>query len=330
MRVNNRHFRPAFTLIELLTVIGIIILLIGILLPVLASIRRAAWATDSQAAISNLAAACERYRQDFSAYPGVIPNTAFTASTGLLTTPITMTMTENCVLSLLGGWEPDPATVTNPASYVPAQVGNGPMGHTPILPSRRRYQPYFDANFGSTVQGYTSGTTWNQTAMTTANSNQYDSVDNATIPEFIDKFPDAMPIIYLRARTGTQSFSAIATLTMDATTQYNPNLILPYIEPDTRGSTTRTPFPGNKKFPGSSEDTNFNGTLDAGEDADGNGRLSYDFSTDGGVTGSVGKYFQNPGVTNEVRQKDGFWLIGAGPDRKFGTRDDQTNFGPIQ
>src|SRR5205085_2333742 len=113
--------------------------------------------------------------------------------------------------------------------------------------------------------------------------------------------------------------------TMNDQTQYNPALITPYAN-RRAGSTTPT-------FPESSENINNSNSLtpDAGEDTNANGRCDYDWSVNNdGIAPSPGKYFRNPGVTTEVRQKDGFWLIGAGPDRKFGTRDDQTNFGPIQ
>jgi hypothetical protein len=116
---------------------------------------------------------------------------------------------------------------------------------------------------------------------------------------------------------------------MNETTQYNHAQLLPYAN---RRSTGATPV-----FPESSENTNNNGPAsgptpaDPGEDTNGNNRCDYDWSVnDDGLTPSPGKYFRNPGVLTEVRQKDGFWLIGAGADRKFGTKDDQTNFGPIQ
>src|SRR3954470_19592285 len=79
--------REAFTLVELLVVIGIIVVLIGILLPVLGGVRKRAWATSSQASIMKLADAMERYHQDFNAYPGVLSNSAFDTATGCATAP---------------------------------------------------------------------------------------------------------------------------------------------------------------------------------------------------------------------------------------------------
>ncbi len=38
-------------------------------------------------------------------------------------------------------------------------------------------------------------------------------------------------------------------------------------------------------------------------------------------------YFRNPSMPEQTRQKDSFILISAGPDGKYGTKDDITNFG---
>src|SRR3954468_19172341 len=126
-RNSRLRLREGFTLVELLVVIGIIIVLIGILLPVLGHVRKAAWGASSQASIMNLASAIERYRQEFNAYPGLFSNSSFDATTGLApmqtsagTTNITMS--ENLVLSLLGGFEPG---ASGTPAYNGAMVGNG-------------------------------------------------------------------------------------------------------------------------------------------------------------------------------------------------------------
>lgn len=316
--------RRAFTLVELLTVIGIIVLLIGILLPVIASVRRAGWQTDSQAAIVNLSSAIERYQSDFRAYPGPAPNLAFNGTGAFAGRTETydgvfyhrLTTSEFMVLALVGGWEPVGTGV-----FQAAQVGSGPMSHNPIASARRRWPPYIDAVPGQNLLPETPGggptVRWNRRAMTTADGNNYDTYDNPSVPEFIDRFPDAMPILYLRANVGATAVAS-ESYSPTAPAQYVWNQLYPYI---------RDPDASN--FPASSEDTNNNNLLDAGEDQNGNGTLDKDFAT-----GQA--YFRNPGIgdpgnaaTWQPRQKDGFWLIGAGPDRKYGTRDDQTNFGGL-
>lgn len=307
----RNYNRRGFTLIELLTVIGIIILLIGILIPVLRVIRGTSYATASQAAVMNLANAIERYRQDFAAYPGVISNARFATATGVadaIGSPAQagMTMSENLFLALAGGWEPGsnpPSTSTLDQN----QIGNGPMSHNPVASARRRSSPYFDVTPGVTVQDKP----WNRVAID-AGVHGYASLDRANIPEFIDRFPDPLPILYLRARPGTTG-----VLEVGATpAQYRVQHIYPYIRQ-----------PAATNFPGSTEDVNNNRITDPGEDLNGNNSNNSPSERDFG--GNATTYFTNPSIPNTARQKDGFILIGAGQDRKYGTRDDQTNFGPL-
>ncbi len=62
--------RPAFTLIELLVVISIIALLVGILLPALASARKAAMAAQCLANVRSLAQANYNYAVDYERFIG--------------------------------------------------------------------------------------------------------------------------------------------------------------------------------------------------------------------------------------------------------------------
>jgi hypothetical protein len=292
--------------VELLVVIGIIVVLIGILLPVVNHARQAAWKANSAASISNLAAAVERYRQDFNAYPGPVGNgntvtPEFNTADGRNTARGGMTMTENLVLGLLGGWEPG-ANPPISSAYDYRKVGSGPMSHSGIVSARRRYPAYFDFVPGRTVRSaWGPNGTWNRPGVSLDSDNSYNSVDRVDIPEFIDAFPDQMPILYVRASAAAPSYVGGK---LGPNTQYNPAHLLPYLK-------SQAAFPGNTEFPGYSSPG------------------VRDFA-------SVEAYFRNPAIgsdstptTWEVRQKDGFWLIGAGPDRKYGTKDDQTNFGSL-
>jgi len=71
-----RRARAGFTMIELLTVIGIIIILMGILIPVVSSVRRKMYEADTQHELANIATACNNYFNDFHFFPGPIPDAA--------------------------------------------------------------------------------------------------------------------------------------------------------------------------------------------------------------------------------------------------------------
>lgn len=69
--MQDRSFlrRPGFTLVELMTVIAIIVLLVGILIPALSSVRKQAKETATAAIIKSIGDGCEMFHGDFGAYP---------------------------------------------------------------------------------------------------------------------------------------------------------------------------------------------------------------------------------------------------------------------
>ncbi len=71
--VERRHARPgcpgAFTLVELLVVVGVLALLVGLLFPALNSIRRSQKVERTEAAIETISSALEAYRNDYGLYP---------------------------------------------------------------------------------------------------------------------------------------------------------------------------------------------------------------------------------------------------------------------
>ena len=61
--------KAAFTIVELLTVMSIIVILIGLLVPALNSVRRYATGVKQQAQFNAIAAGLEMFRNDFEEYP---------------------------------------------------------------------------------------------------------------------------------------------------------------------------------------------------------------------------------------------------------------------
>src|SRR5437667_8713203 len=72
--VGRTRVGRGFTLIELLVVLGIILLLVGILIPVIGKVQKSAQAANSQALIASISGALEQYRQQFNSYPGPLAN----------------------------------------------------------------------------------------------------------------------------------------------------------------------------------------------------------------------------------------------------------------
>lgn len=105
--------RRAFTLVELLVAVAIILVLIGILLPALGKVSTKARVTSTQATMNEFAKACDNFQQQFGYYPGLVPENVLAATTNC---PISGT--ENALLHLMGGAvrDDDPTYATAPGT----------------------------------------------------------------------------------------------------------------------------------------------------------------------------------------------------------------------
>lgn len=113
--------RRAFTLTEMLVVIGIIALLVGILLPALSAVQRKARRAETENLMQEFAKACENFQQQFGFYPGIVPD-------AILNRDPKITGTENALLHMCGGAIPqdDPNYAASPWTEV--TFDGGPLG----------------------------------------------------------------------------------------------------------------------------------------------------------------------------------------------------------
>ena len=228
--VDRRRRSGAFTLVELLVVIGIIALLISILIPVASSVRTAGRVADTQSLIRAIDAAAQVYYGDHQAYPGIAPDRmlgpgkplqiiqpsgAGTLQTIKVKAPagyandgdnvIGLTGSENLVLSLLGGLRPDPPN--NQVVFDPAAVGRGPAklgGRSPGT-----YSPYLEVRdvslsthqIGDSDVGLAGASATDQSGQLKWGRFVDDlaAANDSVVPEFVDRFSSPLPILYLRA-----------------------------------------------------------------------------------------------------------------------------------
>jgi prepilin-type N-terminal cleavage/methylation domain-containing protein len=307
--IGNRKsaIHRGFTLVEMLTVIGIIVLLVSILLPVVSAVRIKGQTADTQAMLARIASGIQSYFSDFNAYPGPLGNNqvhmagqAVQKKSGGTIDLSKATMAENLVLGLLGGLYNDGTAV----KYDPDLVGQGPLGLNPRNP--KKYHAYMD-KVSLTTKHPTLGYDFKDDVA---------DADDTELAEFVDRYPDPLPILYLRAKQGA---NGIASNSTDYTQQeqYDLNQVIGY---------TKTNIGVGKDVPASDYKNatwpqhglrTVDKTASIYESAPPAGMGSkyiypYDFYA----------YMRHPTIAGTPKQKDGFLLISAGPDRVYGTKDD--------
>lgn len=332
--VTSRN-RRGFTMIELLTVIGIIVILMAILVPVISTIKRKGQSTDTLATIEKIANGCHNYYQDFRAYPGPVPdyaiqgfnlsadvskgaqplNTSAAANVAFPTAPLsimfgiagnTISSSENGVLGLLGGLRINPSggTSSAPALYDPTFVTKGPSGLNPLTPSVS--PPYLEIKNGDLTDDG-AGTLVSNAEGLRGGRVLYDKTFWSTVmsgcsfvvPEFQDRFSMPLPIIYMRARPGAQwSCDIIYSVSpYSSGSQYYSGEMIMYA-PQFIGQTDPTGQVTVPLYPPYSITNEF----------------AFSFFSNSAANSS--------GDSGSCRNRDSFILLSAGPDGVYGTRDD--------
>ena len=316
-----------FTLIELLVVIGIIAVLISLLMPVVGKVRLSAQNASSKAMLKSIDGAIQTYISEHHYPPGLFSNDQIHGGIGMptisslttpspanasitYTAPIRPTMAENLVLSLAGGLTVANNSGTLTYTYDPKQVGQGPVKTNSLgeITKGSAYLP--EATLGSSH--LSAG--WYKDESGGA------AADDTNIPEFVDQFTEPLPILYMRARKGA---TGIVGDSNDVRRQYDVRSASRYTKYKLAGKDQ-----GLNAITASNAEDDFNSTQ-MGPVNSGTKRyqlLQY-LRAPGPSTGSVAN--QNPNATGSPRQKDGYVLICAGPDRVFGTEDDSLQTGGL-
>jgi prepilin-type N-terminal cleavage/methylation domain-containing protein len=299
----------AFTLIELLVVIGIIAVLMSILIPVVAHVQQSARVAATRSRLIALQNGIEAYKQRFESYPGpladnqLLPMTNNPANQGG-----PFTGSENLVLGLLGGLQ----IASGQIQFNPALVGRGPQSLNPL-----KIQTY-----GTMVDPVSAGLDpqkvngawkkWSDPAHPAFPNQQLFKDTDA--PEFVDAFPDALPILYIRARAGV---SGVVTTDGTLANSYPKNTTAAYNMLQLTGPYAFSVLPmpsGNPPWP------DLNGGAD---DPLLPPKTKY--------TAYAPEYFGTPAPNyNQPKQKDGYLLISAGPDRHYGQTDDIVSGGEVK
>ena len=297
--------RTAFTLVELLVVIFIIAALVGILIPVVGKVRKGARNAATQQTIATIASAIEQYYQAFHAYPGPIANSQIynTSNPPLIYYTAALdktkiTMSENLVLGLLGGLIYD-STATPTTVYNPDLISSGPRN---LTSANQKTTPSFMPK-----SNLSDGLFKDDAA----------SASDSIIPEFVDNYNSPMPILYLRSNVGAGGIAYDSDVTPTPTQQYDLQQIIGYTSTSIGvGRSPQSPYVGNT---GTNGLNNCNSAKSM-DSANANYYYPYDLYP----------YLTNPAIANTPRNKDGYILISAGPDRIYGTDDDICNFGSVK
>jgi prepilin-type N-terminal cleavage/methylation domain-containing protein len=270
-----------------------------------------------------------------------------------------VTGSQNLVLGLLGGLEVQAngsgvvsQFVYNPLDLLATDgVTPNPRGPASLNPaSPKRQSAYIQVKAGDISVPTESAFNGNGTSFIDEGGR---FADDTMIPVFLDKFNPPMPILYYRTNVGGTAIAALRSTSSagayvddsnnvltDPNTnanlvpQYDLTQNLPYAQSQiglvkssasAQGGIATHGLQGVGTSPALTDpiDTNVNGTFVPYN----NGKNGLAYFKDPSLNTANSSNTNGQGI---ARQKDGFVLISAGPDRQYGTRDDLIYPGPLQ
>jgi type II secretory pathway pseudopilin PulG len=296
-RISSR----AFSLIELMVVIGIIVLLIAVLIPVVKSSRDSAHRAATLSQMQGIARACEHYYADWNAYPGVVPDVGaagscidggtvkFSGAQNLflgLTRRFYMAVPTTGTATAVPNLTPPTYFDDDPSRQMANYAVNNPFGAltipgAPVTAAFNTFPPYMTAR-PSEISNV-------------KHSNESNGLDLVKLPCFVDAAfgSDSKPILYYR-----QAY------------KYDPEM--------TPASVASAPFAGL-------------GNITHDDPTDGTHACYYSnantlIASDSTIPTTTSTPKLDTFVTNNINgqmvPKGGFVLISAGIDRVYGTSDD--------
>lgn len=184
--VKKSDKKPAFTIVELLTVMSIIVILIGLLVPALNQVRKFARDVKQKAQFHSIGVALEFFNGEFQTYPD-------SSETDVDGVPYcgAMKLAESMVGKDLLGFNRDSVFKSNGQDY----HGNQLYGGTGDLSARKTYLELDNANAYRIEDIYSNYTTQNFVTGSILLCDVFGQVINKNTGERI-----GMPILYYKAR----------------------------------------------------------------------------------------------------------------------------------
>jgi type II secretory pathway pseudopilin PulG len=186
--------RPAFTIIELMVVVGIIIILMAILIPALSGAKKSAYLTQTTAQLQGISNDIETYFTNFDSYPGPAPASSTTTTTAAnkisgnqnLLMALSYSIYDSTPAPVPSGWKavglPGAGT-----AVVRTDAANGPRDNGKEFPAFYNPTPKEITAADSSGNWLPAGI---EGADTTANTFKF--------PVLLDRYPDPLPILYYR------------------------------------------------------------------------------------------------------------------------------------